>query len=96
MEPPPIRQCEMPSLRPKVEDGPAPARAGGKAEVIGTGPIWLLVARITGPVPLILMSSAPGKSSSLWFLGIVSQSLHQLAILPPPDVPLVVFAPSPG
>jgi hypothetical protein len=49
-----------------------PGRPGGKLKVMGTSSISLPAARMTGPVSLILMSSACGRSSSLCRLGITS------------------------
>jgi hypothetical protein len=55
----------------KLKTGAPLVRAGGQANIIGASSIWSPATRITGPVSLILMSWACGRSSSLWWLGIV-------------------------
>jgi hypothetical protein len=56
----------------QLKTGTPPGRPGGKLKVMGTSSISLPAARMTGPVSLILMSSACGRSSSLCRLGITS------------------------
>jgi hypothetical protein len=56
----------------KLKIGAPPGRPGGKLKVMGTSSTSLPAARITGPVSLILRSSACGRSSSLCWLGMPS------------------------
>jgi hypothetical protein len=65
-----LAKCR-PSER-KLKTGAPPGRPGGKLKVMGTSSTSSPAARITGPVSLILMSSACGRSSSLCRPGILS------------------------
>lgn len=58
----------------KLNTGPPRGRDGAKLKFIGTSSIPLPAARITGPMSLILMSSACGRSSSVCCIGMPSSS----------------------
>ncbi|SDA97787.1 hypothetical protein SAMN02927914_05976 [Mesorhizobium qingshengii] len=67
----------FPNCRPserKLNTGPLFGPLGGNPNVIDASSIVSSAARITGPGSLIRMSSARGKSSSVWWVGILSAS----------------------
>lgn len=65
---------EVSPFRSKIEDRPTLGPDGGKLKFIWTSSIMSPAARMTGPISLILISSAWGRSSSVCCVGISSSN----------------------